>query len=127
MEVTESFLLSALDLLKKEIFSVLHVAMPGKIVSYDVLTGLADVQPSFMRKDGAGKPLLAPILQSVPVLRPAQDLIPAPDAPCVLIFSDFSLDAYQTTSDPVLPTSPRSHDLSDAIALVGYFGGEASL
>jgi GTP-binding protein len=45
MQITESFLQSALDSLRREIFENLHVAMPGILVSYDAETATADVQP----------------------------------------------------------------------------------
>lgn len=120
MQITESFLQSALDSLRREIFSTLHAAMPGILVSYDADTATASVQPALRRKTPSGRILTAPLLQDVPVFLPSADFTPAPGDLCFLIFSDFCIDGWYDTSQPVLPPSPRMHDLSDAVALVGF-------
>lgn len=38
---------------------------------------------------------------------------------CILLFNDRELDNWYETGDILAPTTPRVHDLSDAIALVG--------
>ena len=42
MQITESFLRQALDSLRREILSSLHVAMPGIIRSYDASSATAE-------------------------------------------------------------------------------------
>ncbi len=121
MEITESFLLNALDSLKKELLSSLHAAMPGNIVSYDPSSGLATIQPALRRKTHAGGIMTAPLLEDVPVFLPSSEYTPSPGDPCLLLFMDFCLDGWLSTGQPVIPPSPRTHDLSDAIALVGFF------
>ena len=120
MQVTESFLQSALDSLRQEILSVLHVAMPGQIVSYDPETATAGIQPAFRRRTTSGMLLTAPVLTGVPVFLPTSDFIPQVGDHCLLIFADFCIDGWYETGQPVLPPSPRMHDLSDAFAIVGF-------
>ena len=120
LEITEAFLQSTLDALKRDILSSLHVAMPGNIVSYDASSGLASVQPAMCRRTTAGEILTAPPLSGVPVFLPSSDYSVSAGTPCLLLFLDYCLDGWLESGQPVLPASPRQHDLSDAVALVGY-------
>ena len=120
MEITETFLQNALEALKQEILSTMHCAMPGNIVSFDSDSGLASVQPGLRRKTSSGEILTIPILTEVPVFLPSADQAVSVGDPCILLFMDFCLDGFLQAGQPVLPPSPRQHDLSDAIALVGY-------
>ena len=119
MKVTESFLHHALESLRQEIFSTMRVAMPGNIVSYDDGTGLAVIQPALRRKTRSGQILTAPQLSGVPVFRPTADHPISPGDPCLLLFMYFCMDGWLDTGQPVLPPSPRQHDLSDAVAITG--------
>ena len=121
MEITETFLQETLQSLKQEILSTLHVAMPGIIQSYDSATRTASVQPALRRQTPFGDILTAPLLQQVPVFLPSPDFAVVPGAHCLLIFADFCIDGWYESAQPVLPPSPRQHDLSDAFALVGFF------
>ena len=94
--------------------------MPGKIVSFDSDSGLASVQPGLRRKTSSGEILTIPILTEVPVFLPSVDQAVSVGDPCILLFMDFCMDGWLETGQPVLPPSPRQHDLSDAVALVGY-------
>ena len=120
MEITADFLESALQALKQEIFSTLHVAMPGIVQSYDAEKRTAVVQPALRRKNASGDTVTAPLLRDVPVFLPSADFTPAPGDSCLLIFADFCADGWYESAQPVLPPSPRTHDLSDAFALVGF-------
>ena len=120
MEITETFLQESLEALKREIISSLHCAMPGKIVSFDSDSGLVSVQPALRRKTSSGEILTIPILTEVPVFLPSADQVVSVGDPCILLFMDFCLDGFLQAGQPVLPPSPRQHDLSDAIALVGF-------
>ena len=119
MEVTQEFLQSALDSLRREIFSTLRVAMPGQIVSYDANSGLASVQPA-LRQSASGTVLTAPILSEVPVILPTADYNVVTGAPCLLVFLDFCLDGFLQSGQPVIPPAPRKHDISDAVAILGF-------
>ena len=120
MEITETFLQSLLDALKRDILSSLHTAMPGIILAYNASSGLASVQPALRRKTNSGAVLSAPVLYDVPVFLPAAEFAPSPGDPCILLFMDFCMDGWLESGQPVLPPSPRQHDLSDAIALAGF-------
>ena len=122
MEITESFLLETLEAWKKDLLSSLHAAMPGNIVSYDASSGLAEVQPALRRKTASGAILTAPVLQSVPVFLPSSGFAVSQGDPCILIFLDFCLDGWLESRQPVIPPLPRTHDLADAIAIVGVMG-----
>ena len=120
MQITESFLQQTLSDFRREIFSSLHVAMPGTILSYDSDTATASVQPALRRATSSGLIQTAPVLSAVPVFLPSSDFTPQPGDPCLLIFADFCVDGWYDTGQPVLPPSARMHDLSDAFALVGF-------
>ncbi len=118
MEITADFLESALQALKEEIFASLHVAMPGIIQAYDAEKRTAVVQPAIRRKNDAGEIITAPVLQDVPVFLSGSSSEIVPGASCLLIFADFCIDGWLETGQPTLPASPRSHDLSDAFAII---------
>ena len=118
--ITGDFLRQALDTLRREIFATLHVAMPGTVISYAASDGTVSVRPALRRRTSSDQILTAPILPRVPVLLPSSDYTPTPGDPCLLLFCDFCLDGFLDTGQPVLPPSSRSHDLSDAFALVGF-------
>ena len=129
MYIDETFLQAALDSLKKDLLSSLHVAMPGMIEAYDSELGLATVQPAIRRKTSDGEILTAPLLEEVPIFLTAADFSVSSGMPCLLLFMDFCLDGWLQSGQPVLPPSPRQHDWSDAVALVGYapaFPGSSS-
>ena len=120
MYIDEAFLQSALNSLKKDIFSSFHFAMPGIVETYDSETGLASVQPALRRRTSDGKILTAPLLEEVPVFLPAEGYSVPPGMPCLLIFMDFCIDGWLDSGQPVIPPSFRQHDWSDAVALVGF-------
>ena len=118
MEITAEFLESALQALKEEIFASLHVAMPGIVQAYDAERRTAVVQPAIRRKSADGKIITAPVLQDVPVFVCGGEHAVASGDDCLLIFADFCIDGWFETGQPTIPASPRSHDLSDAFAIV---------
>ena len=76
-------------------------------------------RPQNRRNGTTPKPL--PVLRDVPVFLPrgleSQCAI-SPGDGCLVIFSDYPLDAW-LTGDETAPTPDRRHDLSDAVAFVG--------
>ena len=112
--------------LKREIFSSLHVALPGFVESFDPETRTASVRPALRRRAGpAGEPPSLPILREVPVFFPAFSdpsisIVIQPGDPCLLIFADANIDGWMETGSNPLPPSDRQHDLSDAFAFVGF-------
>ena len=100
--VTVDFLRQALESLKREIFSSLHVAMPGFIESFDPESGTAAVQPALRRRTAAGNLLTAPLLADVPVFLPDPGFTPAAGDPCLLVFADFCVDGFLMAGQPVV-------------------------
>ena len=122
MQLSESFLQDMAAEVERDILSRLHVMMPGRIASYDPSTGLADIQPALMKRTSAGALLPAPLLLDVPVFRPLAEMNISPGDPCLVLFTDFCLEGVWPELQPMVPPSPRVHDLSDSIALAGLFG-----
>ncbi len=112
--------------LKQEIFSSLHVALPGIIESFDAETLTVSVRPALRRRAGLDRqPIPVPILQEVPVFQPAfsdpqMKLSVKPGDMCLLIFADCNIDGWYDSGSPTLPMTDRKHDWSDAFAFVGF-------
>ena len=104
------------EALKKEIFSSLHCALPGMVVSFDADRQTAVIQPAV--KLGS---MTFPLLSDVPVFMPVSFEITAGD-PCLVIFADCDIDAWFDGGDSEAPATGRKHSLSDAFAFVGFRG-----
>ena len=106
--------------LKTDILSSLHVALPGKVVSFDAASCKAAIRPMLKSRSG----LSLPLLQDVPVFLPSLNGAPAFDVSpgdfCLLIFADTAIDTWLLSGEESVPVSARSHDLSDAFAFVGF-------
>ena len=74
--------------LKKEIFTSLHCALPGKIVSFDASANTAVVQLAVKNGDR-----LLPLLLDVPVCVHPFSTISA-GMNCLLVFADLDIDAW---------------------------------
>ena len=102
------------EALKQEIFRGLHVALPGKVVSFDAESQTAAVQPAV--KTGS---LVFPVLSDVPVFMPVPFEV-NPGDPCLVVFADIDIDAWFESGEPQEPKSARKHALSDGFAFVGW-------
>lgn len=123
-----------------------RVALPAIILKFDAAKQRAEVRPAIKMKDVSytGEvtyPDMAKIF-NVPVVMPyAQGAgllltvpIQAGDA-CLLVFSDKYLDEFNKTGTYARPgasqddaeTIPRSHSITDAIAIPGYFHAPAAV
>ena len=120
MDITEAFLEQALEAFRKDIFASLHVAIPGQVVSYDMESGTAVIQPAIRKRDIDGKLVTAPVLSGVPVYLPTADFTPGEGDQCMVIFADCCIDGWFDTGNAVVPPSKRSHDLADGFAIVGF-------
>ena len=101
---------------RKDVFSFLHCALPGNVVTFDADTRTADVRPAVKGM---------PLLRDVPVFMPWRfDVFPGD--PCLLVFADTDTEAWYETGEAAVPTSGRRHSLSDAFAFVGFRTGERS-
>ena len=112
-----------IEALKLDLFSSLRCALPGTVEAWDPETQTADIRPAVPgRLPGSSPTKPLPVLKDVPVFLPrgleSQCTISPGDA-CLVIFSDYPLDAW-LTGDDTAPTPDRRHDLSDAVALVGF-------
>ena len=108
------------DALKRDFFSSLHCALPGKILSFDSETQTAEIQPAV--KLGS---LTYPPLSGVPVFMPVPFEVNPGDA-CLVIFADIDIDAWLSSGEAEEPLSARQHSLSDGFAFIGFkTGGES--
>ena len=105
------------EALKQEIFTSLHCALPGIVVSFDAARQTADVQPGV--KLGS---MNYPVLSDVPVFMPVPFEVNPGDA-CLVVFSDVDIDAWFVSGGAQEPTSARKHSLSDGFAFVGWKAG----
>ena len=105
------------EALKQEIFSSLHCALPGIVVSYNTERQTADVQPAV--KLGS---MNYPVLSDVPIFMPVPFEVNPGDA-CLVIFADIDIDAWFESGEPQEPKSARKHALSDGFAFVGFRTG----
>jgi hypothetical protein len=109
----------------------MHVMLPGRIEKYDAAQQRADVKPLIQDRLAArdGSEILEefPVIPSVPVVFPRAGgffiTLPVARGDLVtLIFADRSLDNFKSSRGQVTdPDDFRTHDLSDAIAFVGFY------
>ena len=102
------------EALKKEVFSSLHCALPGTVVSFDSERQTAVIQPAV--KLGS---MTFPLLADVPVFMPVSFEV-NPGAACLVVFADIDIDAWFDTGMPQEPRSARRHSLSDGFAFIGF-------
>ena len=102
------------DALKKEIFSSLHCALPGTVVSFDAEKQTAEIRPAVKTESEA-----FPVLPDVPVFMPVPFEVRPGDA-CLVVFADVDIDAWFAAGRASVPKSARSHSLSDGFAFVGF-------
>lgn len=107
----------------------IRVAVPGVFASVASDLSTATVQPAIRRNDSAADPAIP----DVPILFPrfAKGRLTWPveaGDPCLLVFCDRSIEEW-TDADgerEVEPTDPRTHDITDALAIPLGLGGAAS-
>jgi hypothetical protein len=102
----------------------LHTALPGKIVSFDAGAQTAVVRPGIKRYFmGQGWKTL-PDLMDVPVQFAGGGgfvlTFPvAADDECLILFSERAIDTWYASGGEQVPHEYRTHDLSDAFAILG--------
>ncbi len=106
--------------------SSINTCMPAIVVEYDNSTQRAVVQPCFRRKYSDGIVKNLPLITNVPLLFPRTQsaFISFPvkkDDYVLLLFSQRSLDKFLTQGGIVTVDDPRKFDLTDAVALCGFF------
>lgn len=117
--------------------SSFHVALPGRIESYDESTQTANVKPllknSFVDADGVDVVEDLPVINSVPVqfMRGGGFFLSFPIVKgdhVLLVFNERSIDKFQTgTGDDTDPVDTRMNNLSDAVAIPGFYPDSKAL
>ena len=106
----------------------LRVSLPGTIDAFDPKTQLASVRPDLkdLRYDEEDNEVVEalPVIVDVPVQFPRAGgfslTVPVKKGdPCLLVFSDRSLDKWLDSGGQVDPVDVRRHHLSDAVAILG--------
>ena len=105
------------EALKQEIFSSLHCALPGTVLSFNPDSQTAEIQPAV--KLGS---MVYPVLSDVPVFMPVSFEVNPGDA-CLVVFADIDIDAWLESGEAEEPRSTRKHSLSDGFAFVGFRTG----
>ena len=108
------------EALKNDIFSSLHCALPGTVLSFDSNSQTAEFQPAVRLGS-----MTYPVLSDVPVFMPIPFDVHPGDA-CLVVFADLDIDAWYASGQAEEPSSSRKHSLSDGFAFVGFKhrGGE---
>lgn len=119
-ELLETVVNKAIDLRLSDV----RVALPGRIVSYDAASQLADVKPQIHRRFPDGHTEELPILVDVPILWPrsggASITLPVlAGDPVLLLFSDRSIEDWLSKGEEGPPEDPRKHHLTDALGIMG--------
>ncbi len=117
--------------------SKLHVALPGRVEAYDAVKQTVDVKPllknSFIDDDGEDVVEELPVINSVPVQfsRGGGFFLSFPIVKgdhVLLVFNERSIDKFQTGGgDDIDPVDTRMHNLSDAVALPGFYPDSKAL
>ncbi len=105
------------EALKQDLFSSLHCALPGTVISFDAERQTAEVQPAVKRGS-----LLFPVLSDVPVFMPVPFEV-HPGDPCLVVFADVDIDTWFESGEPQEPKSAWKHSLSDGFAFIGWKAG----
>lgn len=129
----ENVFRTAFDVLKQEI----HTALPGRVESYDAATQKADIKPLVKRcfRTGDDRTIVEelPVLTDVPIVFPRGggffvSLPVTAGDHVLLIFNESSIDIFQTgAGGDTDPQDIRRHNLSDAVALPGFYPFSKSL
>lgn len=105
-----------------------RVCMPGRVDSFDKDTQRAVVQPllpvTLVDADGEPSDYECPLIYNVPVVFPStskfQVTFPIEkNDRCLLVFADRELNGWQANGAVTPPATSRTHDLTDAIAIMG--------
>ena len=112
-----------LNQLKKQVSSMLRVALPGTVESFDAETVTATIQLGVLGLSDGESTALS-VLNDVPVMFPRGGgcslTFPVNKGDeCLVIFADRSIDFWWQSGGIQEPVDARVHDLSDAFCIVG--------
>lgn len=122
--IPDPSLSDVLDVAQQDFALALNCVKIGQIQSFDVAKKTATIQILFTRVLPDESIQSYPLLVDCPVFTlqggggGIQFPIVAGDQ-CLVLFADRNIDAWFTTGNEQPPLTPRTHDLSDGIALVG--------
>ncbi|GAG92619.1 unnamed protein product, partial [marine sediment metagenome] len=108
----------------------IHTMMPGRVEKYDAATQKANIKPlvqnTIIQDDGSEITESLPVITNVPIVFPRAGgffiSFPVPVGTfVVLCFCERSIDTYLSgNGGETDPIDLRDHDLSDAIAFIGF-------
>lgn len=109
---------------KSDIFYSLNCVQIGTIETYDPATNTASISINFKRQLPTGDTLSYPLLAECPIFvlggGGADISFPITSGDqCILLFNDRDISNWHYQGFTGVPDSPRSHSISDAMALVG--------
>lgn len=117
--------------------SGLHVALPGRIESYDASSQTASVKPlvknTFIDDEGVDVVETLPVINRVPVqfARGGGFFLSFPIVKgdhVLLVFNERSIDKFQTgDGEDTDPVDIRMHNLSDPVAIPGFYPDSKAL
>ena len=122
--VTPPDLLTLLDMKVRDALSSTRCHMVGTILSFNAVRQTATVSMA-LKSLVAGEIKTYPLLVDVPVFvlgggdRCFTFPVRSGDT-CLVCFNDRDFDSWFATGGVTVPNSPRLHDLSDGLALVGF-------
>jgi len=104
----------------------IHTCLPGKIVSFDTDTQIAEIQPLIKRKFIDDDTRDLPVCINCPVMFPRAGgfVITFPVTvgdECLIAFSERALDTWMQSGGTQPPLDTRTHSLSDAVAILGLY------
>lgn len=107
----------------EEMLSDLHTAMPGKILEYDPVEGLAMVEPSTSFLTGDGRKIPYPAISGVPVVMPrgagCEIAFPVkPGDPCMILVSECDISPAMGKGEEDIS---MRFDMTNAMAFPGIF------
>lgn len=115
--------------LKRDVFRNMNCAQVGVIRAFDAATQTATVQiamKQILSVNDDGIKILGdyPLIAQCPVMFPCGGgftlTFPVNDGDeCLLVFGDRGIDNWLVSGNGQQPASPRTHDINDAIAIVG--------
>jgi hypothetical protein len=108
----------------RDVMREINCAVPGRIEKFDAAKKTAEVHPLLKRVLPDGSVVSYTPLLDCPVVTIQgggaylQMPVAAGDQ-CLIVFADKNIDAWHQNGAEAVPFDGRSHDLSDAIAIVG--------
>ena len=97
-----------------------RVSIPARVVAYDPAAQTVDADPDILKPGGQPLPRVFACPVQMPTGAGLGVALPlAAGDPVLLVFSDRSLEEWLTSGKRGAPSDPRTHHLTDAIAIPG--------